>query len=188
RPLLERALLEQISAAHRIKPIDVFFSYFYSAHCTPAVIKKTRGLGIRTVNWYCNASYQLDLVAELAPAYDLCLVPEKERLDEYRRLGASPVYCQEAANPGFYKNLNLTRDLGIVFVGANYATRAAFCRALYDAGLPLDIWGNGWSVQGGPFSARKILRSAKRQLERLRGAAYVPRRVCHGFCSDQQMV
>ncbi len=99
RPKLETALLEQLEQVHKLQPVDVFFSYFYSAHCTQDTIRQIRSWGIKTVNWYCNASYQLDLVADLAPAYDLCLVPEAYRMDDYRSLGANPVYCQEAANP-----------------------------------------------------------------------------------------
>ena len=100
---LERALLDQISRAHRARRIDVFFAYFYSAFCRPDVIREIRSLGICTINWYCNASYQFDLVQAIAPAFDYCLVPEKFRLEDYRRAGARPLYCQEAANPATYQ-------------------------------------------------------------------------------------
>jgi spore maturation protein CgeB len=188
RPALEKALLEQIETAHRAAPVDVFLSYFYSAHCTAPTIMAIRAKGIKTINWYCNASYQLHLVADLAPAYDLCMVPEKERLEDYRRLGANPVYCQEAANPRFYKELNLPKDLGLVFIGASFANRAAYCRALYDARLPVDVWGNAWSNPGGPLSAIKLLRFGKRQVERLRGKPYLPLKASHGFCLDEELV
>lgn len=69
RPVLEAALLEQLTRAKETQPIDLFFSYFYAAFARPEVIRTIADMGIVTVNWYCNASYQFDLVSELAPAY-----------------------------------------------------------------------------------------------------------------------
>src|SRR5437879_3200631 len=86
RPLLGAELLAQIRAAHAVEPIRVFFSYFYDACVEPAVIDEIRALGIVTVNWFCNASYQLHLVSRIAPHYDWCLVPEHFRLADYRAL------------------------------------------------------------------------------------------------------
>jgi hypothetical protein len=73
-------------------------------------------MGICTINWYCNASYQFELVEEIAPAYDYCLVPEKFWLDDYRRVGANPIYCQEAANPNTYKPYDLPKSFDVTFV------------------------------------------------------------------------
>jgi spore maturation protein CgeB len=145
RPHAEQELLRQILAAHREKPIQLFFSYFYSSCARAKVIEEIRAMGILTVNWYCNASYQLRLVQDIAPAYDYCLVPEKFRLDDYRRLGANPIYCQEAANPNIYKPYNVPRDLDVVFVGARYADRPNYIRRLLDAGVQVRVWGDGWS-------------------------------------------
>src|SRR4051794_21677068 len=58
RPRLSAELLRQIKAAHTARPVDVFFSYFYDACVEPGAIDAIKGMGIRTVNWYCNASYQ----------------------------------------------------------------------------------------------------------------------------------
>ena len=56
RPRLGEELLRQLKAAHRRRPIDLFFSYFYSAYVEPEVIREIGRMGIPTVNWYCNAS------------------------------------------------------------------------------------------------------------------------------------
>ena len=119
RPLAEAALLKQTTAAHQQGPIDLFFSYFYSVCAQPSTIRQIGEMGIRTMNWYCNGSYQFDLVEEIAPAYDWSLVPEAFRLDDYRRVGANPIgtHCQEAANPLVYHPMPVARDLDVVFVG-----------------------------------------------------------------------
>ena len=144
RPLAEAALIEQISAAHEQGPIDLFFSYFYSVCARPATIRQIGEMGIHTMNWYCNGSYQFDLVEEIAPAYDWSLVPEAFRLDDYRRVGANPIYCQEAANPLVYHPRPVSRDLDVVFVGARYGERPAYIRRLVDAGISVRVFGPGW--------------------------------------------
>ena len=144
RPAAEAALLSQLGAAHREARIDLFFSYFYSVCARPETIRQIRDMGIVTMNWYCNGSYQFDLVAEIAPAYDFSLVPEEFRLDDYRRVGANPIYCQEAANPDIYRPMPVERDLDVVFVGARYGERPAYIRRLVDASVPVRVFGPGW--------------------------------------------
>ncbi|MDR3404558.1 MAG: glycosyltransferase [Chthoniobacter sp.] len=144
RPRLGRALLEQIRAAHAAAPIHVFFSYFYDACVEPAVIDAIRALGIVTVNWFCNASYQLHLVSQIAPHYDWCLVPERFRLDEYRALGARPIYCQEAANPQIYKPCEVALEFDVAFAGQCYADRPDIVLWLREQGIDVRVWGARW--------------------------------------------
>lgn len=144
RPIVSEALLRQIRTAHAARPIDVFFSYFYDACVLPEAIDAIKRLGIRTVNWYCNGSYQLHLVSEIAPHYDWCLVPERNRLNDYERLGARPIYCQEAANPNVYKPWDVPVEFDVTFVGQAYGDRPGFVRYLLDRGVDVRVWGVGW--------------------------------------------
>jgi spore maturation protein CgeB len=115
------------------------------------------------VNWYCNASYQFHLVEEIAPAYDFCLVPERFRLDDYRRVGANPVYCQEAANPAVYHPRDVPRDHDVTFVGQRYGDRPVFLRRLIDEGIDARAWGPGWDVPPGrPPRWRRALGRGRR--------------------------
>lgn len=77
--------------AHATRLIDVLFTYFYNACVVPEVIREIRSLGIVTINWFCNASCQFHLVTDIPPAYDYCLVPEKFRLEDYRKIGTRPI-------------------------------------------------------------------------------------------------
>ncbi len=181
RPKAVEALMSQVEAAHRDKPLDLFFSYFYTSCTTADAIRRIRDLGIATVNWYCNASYQLHLVSEIAPAYDFCLVPEKFRLENYRRLGANPIYCQEAANPNVYHPYEIPRELDVTFVGARYGDRPVYIGRLVDAGINTRVWGPSWQTSSG---ARLAATSWTRRLAKLRtpsgwraGARWVTRRV-----------
>jgi spore maturation protein CgeB len=144
RPTVTQELLHQIKAAHAIKPVDLFFSYFTDACILPEAIDETKSMGIKTVNWYCNGSYQLHLVSEIAPHYDWCLVPEKFRLKDYVAMGARPIYCQEAANPNIYKPYDLPVEFDVTFVGQAYGDRPRYIKHLLEQGIDVRLWGWGW--------------------------------------------
>lgn len=192
RPLLESALLDQIRQAHRKEHIDIFFSYFYSSFVRPEIITAIRDMGIITINWYCNASYQFHLIESLAPAYDFCLVPEKYRIDDYRKVGANPIYCQEAANPNFYKPYPLPQIHDVSFVGARYGDRPKFIRYLIDKGINVKVWGPGWSNLCAPQNPWKWPQFyARRAKSRMKGYCLSPllsRDIVGGLLSDEEMV
>lgn len=144
RPAFGSELLRQVRAANRDGKIDLFFSYFYAAFVEPDVIREIGSMGITTVNWYCNASYQFHLVEQIAPAYRYCLVPEKFRLADYRRVGATPLYCQEAANPNVYRPYDVPVEYDVTFVGQKYGTRPHLIRTLLDHGVDARVWGPHW--------------------------------------------
>jgi len=141
---LQAQLVREITACHLEKKIDLFFSYFWSEICGPETIEKIKAMGIKTVNWFCNGSYQFHLVAELAPHYDFCLVPEKFRLNDYLAVGARPIYCQEAANPTIYKSYDVPIEFDVTFVGQAYGDRPAFVKHLLGQGIDVRVWGSGW--------------------------------------------
>lgn len=144
RPKVSRELLRQVKAAHSVKPLDLFFSYFYDACVLPQTIEEIKALGIKTVNWYCDGAYLLHLVSEISPHYDWCLVPEKFRLDDYRAMHANPIYCQEAANPNIYQPYDLPVEYEVAFVGQAYGERPAYIRYLLDQGIAVRVWGRSW--------------------------------------------
>ena len=145
RPLLGAELLRQVRQAHARRPIDLLFTYFYSAYVEPAVIREVRRMGICTVNWYCNGSFQFHLVEEIAPAYDYCLVPERFRLADYRRAGATPIYCQEAANPNVYRPADVPVEFDVTFVGQRYGNRPGYVKRLIERGVDVRVWGPRWT-------------------------------------------
>ncbi|OGI17471.1 MAG: hypothetical protein A2287_09475 [Candidatus Melainabacteria bacterium RIFOXYA12_FULL_32_12] len=141
---LSKELLNQIKKAHDEKPVDLFFSYFYDACVFPETIDEIKRMGIKTVNWYCNGSYQLHLVKEISPHYDWCLVPEKFRMEDYKNMGAKPIYCQEAANPNIYKPYDLPYEFDVTFIGQAYGERPEYVKYILDQDIDIKVWGSGW--------------------------------------------
>ena len=181
RPRLSAELLAQIRAAHASAPLTLFFSYFYDACVEPSTLDAIRALGIVTVNWFCNASYQLHLVREISPHYDWCLVPEHFRLDDYRALGARPIYCQEAANPAIYHPHDLPLEYDIAFVGQCYADRPDIVRWLRGESLAVRVWGANWDCQIAPHSRNPL----RRLFQKTRG---LPAHAVGGVLSDTALV
>jgi FkbM family methyltransferase len=181
RPRLGAELLRQIREAHDHQRIDVFFSYFYDACVEPAVLDQIKAMGIKTINWYCNASHQFQLVRDISPSYDYCLVPEKARLDDYRAIGATPIYCQEAANSALYRPYPLAQEFDVTFVGQCYGDRADHVMWLRDHGVDVRVWGPRWHFHVRPRS--------RNPLKRLFGTpAGLPPDAVGGILSDADMI
>jgi spore maturation protein CgeB len=155
RPRVTEELCRQVKAAHTVKPVDLFFSYFYDACVLPEGIDEMRSMNIVTANWYCNGSNLLRLVSEISPHYDWCLVPEKFRMDDYVAMGARPIYSQEAANPKFYKPYDLSYEYDVTFVGQVYGERPKVVKYLRSEGIDVRVWGQKWNhyVPSGDFPA-----------------------------------
>ncbi len=153
------AFLKQIKAEHVKQPIDMLLSYFYDNFMTKEAIEEVKKLGILTVNYNCNASYQLDLISDISSAFDHCLTVEKFRLDEYKRLGANPVYFQEAANPYYYKPYNLEKNYDVLFIGQRYGDRLDNIKYLLDNDIDIKVFGPNWAgiVATGKNKFRNLL-------------------------------
>lgn len=183
RPKIDRELIRQITIAHKIKPIDMFFSYFASSYCSEDTIRAIGDMGITTVNWFCNASYQFHLVKDIAPAYHYCLVPEKFRLIDYKSIGANPVYCQEAANPNIYKPYQVSKSYDVSFIGGRYADRYYYIQSLYEAGIFVKVWGENWKRE------RDKLKELMRPVYNiLAGKSSMPDELFGNYLLDEEMV
>jgi hypothetical protein len=88
-------------------------------------------------------------------------VPEKFRLDDYRRIGANPIYCQEAANPDMYKPYDVPVEFDVTFVGQKYGNRSGYLKRLVDAGIVARAWGPHWQERA------PLWRQARRAIKRV---------------------
>ena len=110
----------------------------------PETIDLIRQSGVPTVNFSCNNVHQFDLVRDIAPRFDVCVVPEQAALADFKAVGARPVRIQLAANPRVYRPLPEPRIYDVTFVGQRYADRADFLDHLVPHGVGVRAWGAGW--------------------------------------------
>jgi hypothetical protein len=148
---ITQRILDEVKTAHAARPVDLFLSYFYNAHFDPAALGDFHGLGIPTVNFYCNSIYQFELVAAVAAKVQFAWHAEKHARDNYLKVGANPVWVQMGADPDVYRpEAGVNREPKACFVGQRYADRDRWMAELILAGIPVDIYGPGW---GSPSEA-----------------------------------
>lgn len=146
RALTTEKIVDEALKANREKPIDLFLSYFYNAHFDPAGFSRLRDAGIPTINFYCNSIYQFDLVSEVARHVDFSWHSEKAAADSYKKIGGNPVWVQLGADADLYHPVEQgNRESKACFVGQRYCDRDRWLAALVRDGIPVDIFGNGWS-------------------------------------------
>ena len=145
-------ILNEVRAAHRHAPIDLFLSYFYNAHFDPVGFDEVRRMGIPSVNFYCNSIHQFELVAEVAAKVDFAWHTEKSARQDYIAIGAKPIWVQMGADPALYHPiLGSDRSPRACFVGQRYADRDRWIASLIGAGVPVEVYGAGWE-----FSASAV--------------------------------
>jgi hypothetical protein len=146
KPTTNQRLLDKFRTALSQGPVDLFFGYFYSSVVYPETIDAIRQSGVPTVNFSCNNVHQFDLVRDIAPRFDLCVVPERSALADFHAVGARPVRIQLAANPRVYRPFPEPRIYDVTFVGQRYADRADFLSHLVSHGVGVRAWGAGWQA------------------------------------------
>jgi spore maturation protein CgeB len=147
RAQVTQQIVDEVEAAHKEAPIQLFLTYFYNAHFDPAGFDEIRKLGILSVNFYCNSTYQFSLVAAIAARVDVSWHAERDAARLYRMAGATPIWVQMGADPQLYRPVSdAVRSPTACFVGQRYADRAHWAAAVVRADLPLDIYGAGWKL------------------------------------------
>jgi len=144
KPRTNERLLRAFRDALRTGPMDLFFGYFYTSVVYPDTIELIRQSGVPTVNFSCNNVHQFDLVRDIAPRFDACVVPEAAAQQDFLAVGARPLRIQLAANPRVYRAYPEPRVFDVTFVGQRYADRAQFLSDLRTHGVDARAWGAGW--------------------------------------------
>lgn len=147
RQQYSQCFLESVRKTHAQVGLSLVLSYFYSGHIASWAVEEVKSLGILTSNFFCNAIHQFNLVAEIAPHFDYCIVPEREALPKYKAIGANPIYIQMAANPAVYKPQNVPIEYDVTFVGQKYLNRPEYLGYLHLQGIDVRAWGPGWVAQ-----------------------------------------
>ena len=145
RAEITQRVIEEVRAAHKQQPIDLFLSYFYNAHFDPDGFDELRRLGIPSVNFFCNNIYQFNLVRDIARSADFSWHTERDARARYLEVGGNPVWVQLAADPEVYRPIEGSkRERVAAFVGQRYADRDRWAAALIHAKVPLALYGSGW--------------------------------------------
>lgn len=139
-------LFAAVKAAHARTGLDLLFGYFYADHLNPDVLSAVRDLGIPVVNFFCDNLRQFESVRPLARAVTLNWVPEQKAIPLYRELGAPAIHLPMGVNPSYYAMPDGEEIPQISFIGYADHLRMKLLEPALDAGLPLRIYGRGWTL------------------------------------------
>jgi glycosyl transferase family 1 len=188
RTRLGEALLAQVKAAHRTSGIDLFFSYFYSAHVHAGVLEAIRDLGIPVVNFFCDNLRQFESVQPLARSVTMNWVPEADALPLYRALQAPAIHLPMAVHPGSYRPDRGAELPQVTFVGHADYLRMQLLDAVVDSHVPLRIYGDGWGRAERPGPESSNVRHAPQlpwwHRRRLSAAQHLGRLGNHGVAAE----
>jgi spore maturation protein CgeB len=166
RELKTNGFLRFIDDIEKTTPVHAAFFYHSGRHISDELIKQLHDRGIRTVIMSLDDKHQfshpIDPVTggshqlRVARQADLYWTTWKIGTQIVKRIGGNPWYNGEAANPDFYRPLDLERDLDVVFVGANYGYRGHFVNYLLKRGISIECFGYGWP--NGLVSSEEMVR------------------------------
>ena len=158
RPVFQERLFSEVEEAHHEEPINLFFSYLSARWVERQTIERIGALGIPTANfsfddarlfWGPKIRGYWTGVAPIASAFNLNVTVARP-IDtfKYTSRGARAIFLPPAGNADTFaiKNdvpVNRTR---LTFVGQRYGHREEFIKMLQGAGLPIEVFGLGWSA------------------------------------------
>lgn len=148
RSVITERILDEVRAALRAGPVDLFLSYFYNSHFDPDGFDELRRLGVPSVNFYCNSIHQFSLVQQIAAGADFSWFPERAAEPKYTSVGARPIWVPMAADPDLCRpHSEIARQPRACFIGQRYADRDRWVAALIARDVPIDLYGSGWSAE-----------------------------------------
>lgn len=162
---MNRNLLDSLKAAHRTKPIDVFFGYLSGRTIFPGIIQAIRLMGIPTLNISLDDKTKfigaLEAtghagVIDIAGAFTLCWTSTEDAVEKYKAVGATAVYLPAGANPDVFKPHDFPRDLEVSFIGQKYGQRPVIIEELSKRGIEVRAFGKGWD--SGEISQEEMIK------------------------------
>jgi hypothetical protein len=153
REQMNAELLAAFEAAQRRRPVDVVVAYASGATVAPEVLRHMAAQGAVTTNFCFDDKTRwpgevrggrFTSPAALAAAVDLNLTSDPTGPDRYFAHGGLAMFHPEAADPGWFRPLDLPFDYDVSFVGACYGWRPTLIHGLRRRGIEVACFGKGW--------------------------------------------
>jgi len=148
-----RCLIDQVTRAHREKPIDVLIGTMVAQNTPLETLQAVRALGIPVVNiamddrlpdhWQHHSEFRYGAIG-LAPATDLVLQTTPEYLRRYLSEKCPAIFWPFGSDPELFKPA-ARKEIDVVFVGNNYGWRHDLIAAIAKAGVRVDAFGSGFA-------------------------------------------
>jgi len=136
----------------------LMFTVLFRDELDPRVVRRiSRETDTTTLNWFCDDQWRFDdLSRRWTPCFDWVVTTCAAALPRYERLGLrNVVKSQWACNHFTYRRLDLPLTRDVTFVGQPHGRRPEIVRALRQAGLDVQVWGQGW--ESGRLSQERMI-------------------------------
>jgi hypothetical protein len=144
RQLFSEGMVDRFKREHARRPFDLVLAYVMEGMVEPSAIDEIRRSGVPCCNFSCNNIHQFSLVAELSCHFDYNLHSERAARQKFLDIGATPLWWPMAANPNYFKPLDVPRTMPVSFLGGNYALRTRYILALLREDVDVHAFGPGW--------------------------------------------
>lgn len=185
RKINDHTLLEQVKKSHKNKKINLLFGQMWSHVFSKEALLKIRELSIPVVNiamddklpelWGYKDNQRLGSVG-LGNGVDMTLTTTIQACQWYSIENMPSLFWPLASDfKLFGKSSNITRDIDILFIGNRYGIRGKIIDYLFQNGVNVTCYGNGWP--NGPVNAdQNVALSKKAKI--ILGVGTI------GYCSD----
>jgi spore maturation protein CgeB len=163
----EDGMLARLKAlADEIKPVFIFHSAFKEhipLSCWEELSKK-----FVTIAWFSDDNWRFESYAKrYSQGFSYAVTTHPKSYDEYKAAGLDNVLLSQwAANPAYFKDYGLPKDIDVSFCGQKYGDRADFLE-----GSQVQTFGKGWPSGMLDFpSMAKIINRSKISVNLTKGA------------------
>lgn len=148
----QRSLVTRVREAH----CDVVISVQQSL--MPGTVAKIKSGGPRVALWFPDCIGNVGRLAMVAADYDALFLKDPLFVERLRNVYGMPAfYLPEACNPDWHKPIGRSSSSPfIVVVGNLYPTRTRLLTRLYEAGIPLKLYGSSFPRWYSPGPIAKL--------------------------------
>lgn len=159
----DQSLIEQITAAHKTRPIDVLIGQMWANYLSSDTLRWVREQGIPVINvsmddrlpdnWLSINRRRMGAVG-LADHVDMILTTSRETCDWYWVEQCPALFWPLASSSTvFHANPASKRDIDVLFIGNKYGYRQTLIEGLAKHGVYVECRGSGWPK--GPATAHE---------------------------------
>ncbi len=125
---------------------DVIFTFLNKYEISKNTFKKIKAKSI-SLAWFADDHWRYNIYSKyMAPFFDYCLTTSKTAFEHYKRDGfGNVIKTQWAANPRYYKNLDLEKIYDVSFIGYKYGIRPHIINTIKNNRINIKVFGKGWT-------------------------------------------
>jgi len=153
RDRMNAEALAAFDAVNRERPVDLVVGYLSGYTMAPEVLREMAARGAVITNFCFDDKIcwpgerrggRYTSPAAIANAVDLNLTSDPDGPLRYFAHGGLAAFHPEAADPDWYRPLDLPFDYDVSFVGAKYGWRPRLVEGLQKRGIEVTCFGKGW--------------------------------------------